>query len=314
MSGHLLYMTFFEGRGEVETVFRDALQSTNRLRINLETSDDNQKIMKLPWEALYVPAIRNFPALMPRYSVVHLLPSFVPTDQPPIVAPLRILALLASPRDAPPLNIDQERDILTHVLGPAQTNRTAILEFCPPTLEALRDKLRVFKPHLFHFVGHGVFDQSDNKGALVFTDDNGRGELVKADTLRSTLTDYGIQLAVLNACDTGTAATNDVITGVAGALASSGVAACIATTRAIADEAALLFAREFYSTLVAGAGYSLERALTEARRALLQEGHDWTAYALFVGSTDLDALAFTVVRGQDNQEEVASPIKTRNFV
>jgi hypothetical protein len=90
-------------------------------------------------------------------------------------------------------------------------------------------------------------------------------------------------------------------------MASSGIAACIATTRAIADQAALLFAREFYRTLLAGAGYSLERAITEARRALRQEGHDWAAYALFAGSTNLDILALTFVRGQDNQEQFGAP-------
>ena len=56
----------------------------------------------------------------------------------------------------------------------------------------------------------------------------------------------------------------------------------------MADEAALLFTREFYRSFTAG--YSLEAAVVEARKALSVEGWDWSLYTLFSGLTDLSSL------------------------
>jgi hypothetical protein len=309
-AGQTLYSTFF-GKNEVADLLHNAIGSAARLRLVLDSSDNNQRVIALPWEALYVPVVKNFIALLPGYSFVRLLSTLGKPAYAPIITPLRILVLLSSPSDVPPLNITGEEAIIREVLRPAQDAHTVALEFCRPTLAALRDKLRVFKPDVFHFVGHGVFDQAKGSGALMFQDEHdGKGVQVDAEVLRSTLTGHGIRLGVFNACDTGTASTNDVITGVAGALVSTDITACIATTRAIVDEAALLFTREYYRSLVTG--YSLEGALSEARRALRQEGHDWAAYSLFTNTTNLDEIALDLSRGQGAQEQPIAPGKNAN--
>lgn len=80
------------------------------------------------------------------------------------------------------------------------------------------------------------------------------------------------------------------------AIVREGVAAAVATTRVILDSAALMFSREFYRALVDG--YPLEGALVEARRVIDLKGWDWSAYALFTGSTNLlDGLRLRRYRG-----------------
>ena len=66
--------------------------------------------------------------------------------------------------------------------------------------------------------------------------------------------------------------------------------------RPVEDPAAIMFTREFYRSFVDG--YAIEAALVEARKALSVEKWDWTSYALFVSSLDLQALRLVApVRG-----------------
>jgi CHAT domain-containing protein len=112
--------------------------------------------------------------------------------------------------------------------------------------------------------------------------------------LRNLLVDSNISLAVLNACDTGASGKLDAITGVAGTLVQNGIPAAIATMRNLVDSAAIMFTRNFYTSFVDG--YTLERALTESRKALSFEKQDWAAYALFTGTTNLDAFRLTAAQ------------------
>jgi CHAT domain-containing protein len=114
--------------------------------------------------------------------------------------------------------------------------------------------------------------------------------MILAADVATLLRDARISLAFLNACDTGTAAENDAITGVAGSLVNAGVPAVIATLRAILDDAGLLFTRELYRAFAEG--YPLEAAVAEARKRLSVERWDWSAYALFASTRQLDMLMF----------------------
>ena len=117
--------------------------------------------------------------------------------------------------------------------------------------------------------------------------------MTEASVLRDLLRDSNISLAVLNACDTGASGNLDAITGVAGTLVYNGIPAAVATMRNVFDAAALIFTREFYTSFVDG--YTLEGAMTEARKALSFEKQDWAAYALFAGTKNLDAFRLTSV-------------------
>src|SRR5262249_36051226 len=109
-----------------------------------------------------------------------------------------------------------------------------------------------------------------------------------ANDLATVLRNRSVGVAVLNGCDTGTSSVNDGLSGVAGAIINAGVPAAIATMRAIPDEAALLFTRELYRAMLDSD--TLEAAVVEARKALSLQRWNWSAYSLFSGRTDLNAL------------------------
>jgi hypothetical protein len=56
----------------------------------------------------------------------------------------------------------------------------------------------------------------------------------------------------------------------------------MATMRAVEDQSALLFTREFYRTIADG--YPVEAAVVEGRKALSVEKWNWSANALFTNA------------------------------
>jgi hypothetical protein len=110
------------------------------------------------------------------------------------------------------------------------------------------------------------------------TDENGDGVEVNATRIGTLLRDRGILVAVLNSCFTGIVHA-DIARSVASVLVQEGVPLAIAPSRAILDNAALQFAREFYTALMDG--YAIEAAVVEARKLLSVKGWDWSTYLTY---------------------------------
>jgi len=98
-------------------------------------------------------------------------------------------------------------------------------------------------------------------------DQNGRGRAVSGQTLGTLLYDHkSMRLVVLNACEGARASRADPFAGAAQSLIQQGVPAVIAMQFEISDDAAILFAHEFYDSLARA--YPVDAALGEARRAI----------------------------------------------
>ena len=239
--------------------------------------------------------------------MVRRLPNVKKLIPRTLVSPLRILVTIASPSDAPYLEVGRERATLEESLATAVKNAQVKLEFLEhATKSKLQQALRVFKPHLFHFIGHGVFQRDETvpqriheQGALVFENEEGKTDPLAGAALKTMMgVDSSISVAILNSCETGTTGLEDAISGVAQILVGTGTPAVIATMRSILDQTALMFTREFYRSFIDG--YTLEASVIEARKNLSINKGDWPAYALFVGTTELDD--FRLVPSQRGNE------------
>jgi CHAT domain-containing protein len=274
-------------RDAVRTRFEELLASGRSYRFLLRLPPE---LMTLPVETIYAAHHRMFLALSQRYSLVRLIASPTPPRRPSLTIPLRVLAVLSNPLDTAPLNVEAEADMLQRAMASSIDAGRASLEVLrrdQATMGELQSRLRTFRPHVLHFVGHGVFQSTE--GALVFHGASGGADLLAATHVATLLRDAGIRLAVLNSCDTGRSSRNDAITSVAGAVVHAGVPAVLATMREVPDEPALLFARDFYRTFCEG--FPLETAIAEARKAISVERRDWSVYALFASVSQLDAIA-----------------------
>jgi hypothetical protein len=134
----------------------DMMKDSPHLRIVLELEDP--KLTALPWENLYIPELGMFPSLIGKYSMIRFFRTAVSLFPRTLTPPLRILVVVASPNDAPPLNVQQEQETMSRTLAASVQSGQVKVEFTKTgTLEEVQRALRLFAPHLFHFVGHGVY-------------------------------------------------------------------------------------------------------------------------------------------------------------
>lgn len=253
------------------------------IRLRIRCEDTNS--MRIPWELLYDAERKNFLAQDPRSTVVRYLEGAIPDNVKPITGPLRMLLTGASPADQDKLDVGKELDGIEAALAAAKrAGRAAVTRLNDLTPDALDKALLEVKPHLFHFSGHGVWDERAGAGHLLL--DEGRGQSAKlADAkLAMLLRGRGVALVVLNACET--ALGGDAWGGLAQSLVLAGVPAVVAMQVPVSDAAAAAFAGTLYAALANQ--YPLERAVTLARQTLARQAEEvaspgeWLAPVLFM--------------------------------
>ena len=257
------------------------------LRIRLRLSGA-PALADLPWEYLYHPAQNRFLALSVETPVVRYLD--VPERRGPLALtpPLRILVMMASPRDFPPLDVEREWANMQEALHDLTASGRVTLErLREPTLPALLRQLRHGPYHIWHFMGHGAFDPVQEDGVIMLEDAQGRGYGVRGADLGTILSDHApLRLAVLNSCEGARSSRLDPFAGTAQGLIGQGIPAAIAMQFAITDQAAVTFGREFYGALADN--YPVDAALAEARKAIYAAGHllEWGTPVLHLRVAD----------------------------
>ena len=155
------------------------------------------------------------------------------------------------------------------------------------TLAALQRPLRLREYHVLHFIGHGVYDENAQDGALALEGADRKTRLVTGRDLGMMIRGHrSLRLVVLNACEGARSARDDPFGGVAQALVRQGIPAVIAMQFEISDPAALVFSQSFYQAIADG--LPVDVATVEARRAMFAEGNEveWATPVLYLRSPD----------------------------
>ena len=261
-----------------------AQQAGMRLRLRLA---DTPELAGLPWEFLYDPRHNRFLAQSRRTPLVRYLDLPNPPQPLSVQGPLRLLVMISSPSDYPALDTEQEWSLLTSALAEQQAAGRVIIERLPASMSALRQRLRRDQFHVVHFIGHGRYRPDWGSGVLIMQDRAGRAQEVTGEELGGLLTDYDqTRLAVLNACEGARSDASDPFAGVAQSLIQQGLPAVVAMQFEITDDAAIIFACEFYGAIADS--YPLEAALAEARGAIRDEGNltEWGTPVLYSRAPD----------------------------
>ncbi len=256
-----------------------------RLRVSLRAAPE---LAGIPWEFLYD---------KPRFLAQHVqspVVRFVELEDPPpplkVEAPLRVVGMVSRPRDASlaTLDVEEEQALLEERLAPLIESGQVTLKWLESaTLRALQQELDHGEEcHIFHFIGHGEYDEQANESCLVLEHPDGRAHRVGGLQLGNVVAGRGsLRLAVLNACEAGQSSAHDPLAGVATSLMEFDVPAVVAMQFAITDEGALVFADEFYGALASG--YSVDAAVTQGRRALAANSEvEWGTPVLFTRVKD----------------------------
>ncbi|HEY5902069.1 MAG TPA: CHAT domain-containing protein [Anaerolineales bacterium] len=262
----------------IDTVLRQNKGLRIRLRINVPEFHD------LPWEFLYNPQVDQFLALSKDTPIVRYMELPYSTQALAVKAPMKILVMISSPAEYPPLDVEEEWRRLNRALQPLIDQGLVVLRRLEkPTLGALQQQLRREAVHIFHFIGHGKYFERQQDGMLLLEDESGRGRPTSGQHLGALLHDHHtLQLVVLNACEGARTSSDDPYTGVAQTLVRQGIPAVLANQFEIFEDAAVTLAQEFYGALADG--YPVDAALSEARKAIFASDNDveWGTPVLFM--------------------------------
>jgi len=276
---------------EVRACLRSSLDEASNqgkgLRIRLRLTDAPE-LADLPWEYLYNSAVNRFPALSVETPVVRYLELPERIRPLSISPPLRVLAIISSPRNLAPLNVEREWSRLRDALQELEERDLIVLERLEQaSLPALQRQLRRGAYNILHFMGHGTFDERTQDGMLMTEDEDGLSYPISGQDLGMLLHDHrSLRLVLLNACEGARTSRTDPFAGTAQSLVQQGIPAVIAMQFEVSDDAAVVIAHEFYGAVADG--YPADAALAEARKALFATGNgiEWGTPVLYLRAPD----------------------------
>ena len=278
--------------GDVKACFRSSIDEARRqnagLRIRLRLGDPS--VVDLPWEFLYNRSVNRFIALSVHTPLVRYMD--LPERIQPIAVkpPIRVLVMISSPTRLSARSTSRGN-------GRGSTSRSRIViaagQLAIERLETRQPRARCSggfgarRYHIFHFIGHGEFDQAQQEGVLILEAENKRGHNVDSQFLGMLLHDHeSLRVAILNACEGARTSRTDPFAGSAQSLVQQGIPAVIAMQFEIADDVASRFAHEFYGALADG--YPIDASLTEARKSIFAAGREveWGTPVLYLRAPD----------------------------
>ena len=163
---------------------REARRQESGLRVRLHLDGASSD---LPWEFLFDEGRQSFLSLsrmtpVVRYLEIDDVPTALKLDPP-----LRVLGVVSSPKDYPPLDVEGEWARLQGALS-AQVNAGVVEVSLLPTatVDELLQALQRGTYHVLHFIGHGGFRESSDEGVLLFEDDLGGSHEVTGEELGSS--------------------------------------------------------------------------------------------------------------------------------
>ena len=296
-------------------LFRDQLATTLELSwkrtetekevpyLRIELHILPEELHLLPWETLYHP-VRELWLSTSRDSPMTRYVDAVVSTPLKVSLPLKILACIAEPCDLPSLSSSAEVTAILDTLQDLCKERiveVSVVRNCQR--ESLHMALEQFKPHIFHFIGHGK--QIGTVSGLVMERTDGSGEFVAADILQELLqSTRTIRGAVLSACES---------YGAAIALARQGIAA-IGMQDSIRSEASIHFCRSFYEALASGQPFDVAANCARfiVRLECGVDRKDWWLPVAFLpgGTADL----FKIEKPVTTVQVVSDPIGAHIFM
>lgn len=260
-------------------IFQDDIAKAYRLSYQASISQNKTLTVRLildeagilgsfPWEFLHDET--DYLSLSSSTPIVRYPKQEVTRYKVKIVAPIRVLVMISSPVDLPPLNVEAERTNLDKATRKLRESGEMEIDYLEnATLRDLQRKLREKEYHIFHYIGHSGYDERSGEGWLSLLDRLGEKshEPVRGKDLARELSEENtIRLVVLNSCHGAYMNILNPAGGIANNLVMRGIPAVVANQFQVSNEAATIFAEEFYSALADD--LPVDEAVSEARRAV----------------------------------------------
>lgn len=292
--GAALFDAVFTGdvRGRFDATLHEADLRRKRVRVALRIGAP--ELARLPWELLYDSERSHYVALSRKVVLSRYLPLPRPRERLMVRLPLRVLGVMSLPRDTPALNVADERARIE--AATEDLRRSGLIDIHwlvdgDASVERLQTRLQDPQPwHVVHFIGHGRYDATTDKGQLAFTDRSGRAHWIGGHRLNSLLCGHqSLRLVLLNCCRSAQSSELALLSSTATQVVNSGVPAVVAMQWVVSDDGAIKFADQFYRALAGG--HPVEAAVSEGRVAMHtlsedDENFEWSLPVLHMRSSD----------------------------
>ena len=256
-----------------------------RLRLRMNAPE----LATLPWELLYDSRQLEFICLSRNTPFVRYPEVPKPSEPLRVHLPLRILGMAVNVNGQRKLDIEQEKNRLNQALSSLVDRGLVTITWLEG--HGWRDLQRAMRNgpwHIFHFIGHGGYDEYNDEGYLELANEDGSVYRMMGNNLAQLLADHRpLRLALLNACQGAKNSQRDTLSGLGAFLVRRGVPAVLAMQYEFSDPAAIELSQAFYEALAEG--LPVDQAVAEARLAInnaLSGTIEWVTPVLYMRSTD----------------------------
>ena len=291
-----------EVRSRYDVSQREAEQQGKGLRFKLRIQ--SPELAALPWEFLYDSRQAEYICLSRNTPVVRYLELPQPIPPLTVAPPPRILGMIASPSDLPPLDVTREKQRVEQATQALRQN--GLIELTWLEGQTWRDLQRAMRSgpwHMFHFIGHGGFDRQTDEGLIAISNEEGQARNLTATQLGRLLADHrSLRLVLLNACEGARGSQRDIFSSAASILVRRGIPAVLAMQYEVTDRASIELARAFYEALAEN--MPIDAATSEARKAVSLEINntvEWGTPVLYMRSPD--GVLFSLQASDKQQDE-----------
>ncbi len=241
--GRSLFDALFirEVRSQYAISQREAFSQGKGLRLKL--CIQSSELAALPWEFLYYPDRATYVSLSSNTPIVRYLELPQPPQPFAITLPLRILGMIASPKNVAGLYVNNEKLRIEKATEDLRANGLCDLTWLEGrTWHDLQRAMCGGPWHIFHFIGHGGFDSYAEEGLIALEDEAEKAHFLSATKLGWLLADHrSLCLVILNSCEGGRGSARDIFSSTAAILARQGIpdgqsslAACVCEPLAVA--------------------------------------------------------------------------------
>ena len=238
--------------------YAEATDAKRLLRLELDIDPQTTaKANTLPWEFLYFKGNSNqgliWLAADPNISFSrfsHLTREFPPIHLD-VEEPLRIALAIAAPED---LGTVEYKPLLAQLMALARRERIQIIRRGPNAGRHDIDELLRTEPHIFHFIGHGGFNDSKKnpEARLALVNDKGHADWIGADEFANLFARHSKTVAILHCCNSGAKSAQDPLLGISSQLLRMKLPAVVAMQFPVTNDTAVTFSRQFYRHLTDG--------------------------------------------------------------
>jgi hypothetical protein len=163
--------------------------------LRLKITTNSPTLDDLPWEWMSDDADLPF-ALRPDLRVVRTLPQLFPTPALTVRRPIRVMLVVANPKDDRHLRTDEEIKAVQGRLRPPDYELDVVTV---PTLESLLERLQQWMPNVLHYIGHA--GMTGVEGNLILEDAESVSHWINPATVAQVLP-ASARLLCLSTCVT----------------------------------------------------------------------------------------------------------------